>query len=225
MKINIPEQIDLNDVAALSRSLARTRKSGASKFFLELPERDCKNALWAAFRAEVEGRGRKAISDADALRHVSDLALWLLRRHGCPGVMLQGNLGTGKTLLARGFCNLIYRLTSLSSMASDTIEPTLVSAKKVCEQYLRYPADYERLRTARIVIIDDLGEEPKEVVQYGMAYTPVVDLLEERYDRQRCTLVTTNLTGDELTEHYGSRLRDRFREMFECIVFTGPSRR
>lgn len=225
MKITLPEQINLNDVAATSRRLAITQQIGRSKFFIELPERDCKNGIWSAFIAQLRAIGRVANPDPDTLQRISEIAQWLLNPQGKPSLMLQGTMGTGKTLMAKGLGNFIKFVTGFGDSARSTVVPTYVKAKKVCEQFVRYPDDYERLRTTRILIIDDLGEEPSEVLQYGMTYTPMLDLLEERYDMHRCTIVTTNLKGEELEKHYGQRLRDRFREMFETVMFIGPSRR
>jgi DNA replication protein DnaC len=74
-------------------------------------------------------------------------------------------------------------------------------------------------------MIDDIGIEPKEVMDFGTITTPVVDLLEARYNRLKYTFVTTNLTPSELSEKYGPRLADRFREMFHVIGYDHPSYR
>ena len=73
--------------------------------------------------------------------------------------------------------------------------------------------------------IDDLGEEPKEVLSYGNAITPVVDILEDRYRKREITLITTNLDADGIKEKYGVRVADRLREMMMIIPFTNPSYR
>lgn len=83
----------------------------------------------------------------------------------------------------------------------------------------------KKLFTSEMLGIDDLGEEPKEVMSYGMIHTPLIDLICERYNRQLPTVITTNLNTDQLSEKYGKRVGDRFREMVEIITFTNPSYR
>jgi DNA replication protein DnaC len=39
------------------------------------------------------------------------------------------------------------------------------------------------------------------------------------------TFITTNLMPSELSEKYGLRLADRFREMFDVIAYEHPSYR
>ncbi len=64
-----------------------------------------------------------------------------------------------------------------------------------------------------------MGEEPKTVLEYGNAINPIVDLFEERYNRQLFTIITTNLDPNEISEKYGVRIADRFREMLAIVSF------
>jgi DNA replication protein DnaC len=81
--------------------------------------------------------------------------------------------------------------------------------------------------------IDDMGKEPKEVLDYGNVCNPVIDLIEYRYDKQLTTFITTNLPPKSDSEkkivgidtHYGVRIADRFNEMIEKIVFNDGSYR
>lgn len=221
--MKIPEKINLSDCSALSRAIAKTRRTGLVKFRLEASERDCCNGIWSAYSAIVTSNGGTCEMTDDLRQRITEVARWLISEDGKPGLMMLGTLGNGKTTMADAIATLIRYIGDKSESPSDRIDPTFVKAKKVCEQFVRYPDDYEKLRTARILVIDDLGEEAKKVVQYGMAYTPMLDLLEERYDRRRCTIVTTNLSMSDLGEQYGERLRDRFREMYEPVLFTSPS--
>jgi DNA replication protein DnaC len=75
----------------------------------------------------------------------------------------------------------------------------------------------------KLMFIDDLGAERKEIQEYGNVLTPMVDLLEHRYSRRLFTVVTTNLDASQLGEKYGARLRDRFREMFIVVPFSNKS--
>ena len=67
--------------------------------------------------------------------------------------------------------------------------------------------------------IDDLGTEPSEVLDYGNIYTPVIDLLTKRYEEQLFTIITTNLTPQQIRGHYDDRIADRLNEMIKKIVF------
>lgn len=56
-------------------------------------------------------------------------------------------------------------------------------------------------------------------MDYGNVYTPVIDLLTKRYEEQLFTIITTNLTPQQIREHYDDRIADRLNEMVEIIVF------
>ena len=60
--------------------------------------------------------------------------------------------------------------------------------------------------------IDDLGTELSEVMDYGNVYTPVIDLLTKRYEEQLFTIITTNLTPQQIREHYDDRIADHLNE-------------
>lgn len=80
-----------------------------------------------------------------------------------------------------------------------------------------------KLKHVPILIIDDLGEELKEAMVYGTPLYLLREILEARYDSLLFTVVTTNLTPNDLPEHYGWRVVDRFAEMYYTIVHKGPS--
>lgn len=92
-------------------------------------------------------------------------------------------------------------------------------------------SSYEKLYYEELLAIDEVGEEPAEMLVYGMIYTPIRDLLEERYALQKFTIITTNLVENkekkihQIREHYGERVVDRIREMMKLLPFKNKSYR
>lgn len=75
------------------------------------------------------------------------------------------------------------------------------------------------IKVTPLLAIDDMGREATEVLNYGNATSPVIDLLEHRYNNQLFTIITTNKTPRELREKYGARMADRFNEMLHVINY------
>ena len=76
-----------------------------------------------------------------------------------------------------------------------------------------------------LLAIDDLGTEPREVMDYGNIINPTVDILTRRYENQLFTIISTNLTPPDFSQVYGERIADRMREMMEKIPFNNSSYR
>lgn len=130
------------------------------------------------------------------------------------GIMLVGNLGTGKTLIMSAFLNTLEN-------ASNKII-TRFNAKEVFEKLKEKEPDFYKIRP---LFIDDVGKEPNIVNDYGTKIAPISDLFALRYDFGAWTFITTNHGGEELLEKYGSSTIDRFKEMFNIIKLNGESRR
>ena len=80
-------------------------------------------------------------------------------------------------------------------------------------------------KTECALCIEDMGREASEVMSYGNILSPVADIVEQRYADQLFTIITTNLTPEQIKERYGGRVADRFREMLEVITFRHASYR
>lgn len=142
------------------------------------------------------------------------------------GVVLCGTFGNGKTTMMFAVRKAIHHFFErgiISFRDFDSCIP-LLPVKEVLVR-ARDDRGYRDLKTVDILMIDDLGTEPKEVMDYGTISTPIVDILEARYNNMKFTIATTNLTPSELSEKYGPRLADRFREMFDVIGYEHPSYR
>lgn len=180
-------------------------------------------------KSEVMHRGSAIAVDESLKGIIRQAARWLINPDGTPGLMLCGLYGNGKTTLAKAIARLVEYVTERESGYTHRSTMRFVTAKEVCricaasEKYKDQHDLYDGLFSEEMMIIDDLGEEPKEVMVYGMIHTPIIDLLSNRYARQRLTIVTTNLDTDELRDKYGQRIFDRMREMFTTIVFENES--
>ena len=84
------------------------------------------------------------------------------------------------------------------------------------------PEDWNRfetkLRQVPLLVLDDLGTEWPG----GWGMTKVDAIFSERYNRQRSTIVTTNLGGAEMKSRYADRIIDRLRATTHVITCNTP---
>lgn len=181
--------------------------------------------LLSAYKVEVLHRNRKFIFDDATKANVKSLADFLTSDSHKFGFMMIGNCGNGKTTLLYAFQNLLNYLTGHDYIGKE-FGLRIVDAKEIIASV--HDETYKQIKAIRqvpMLAIEDLGRESTEVLDYGNAYSPVIDILEYRYNEQLFTAFTSNLDVDELTNKYGKRIADRFREMFAKIVFKNTTYR
>lgn len=224
-------KIDTLSVGELIQQLGAL-KTTQTRFSIDLPQQQIGDALYAAYAVEVRSRYREVKFDEDTIQHISMAAEWLGDPNGKVGLMLTGLYGNGKTTLMRAICRLINWL--FDSACSNTRKSiSIVNAKAISKIAIDKDSRdaFENLYNEELLAIDEVGEEPAEIINYGMVYTPIRDLLEERYVRQKFTILATNLVQNEqkqifqISDHYGERVVDRLREMMKIVPFHNKSYR
>lgn len=178
--------------------------------------------LAVSYSLEVEYRQRK-LEMTDEIRSCIKQAAHFLVDGSKFGLLLCGTPGNGKTTLMRAICSLISSAEVPCEGIDKTWELIYVSAKDIVRMAKQDERKFNWLSAQRAVAIDDLGEEPVEVLSYGNVLNPVIDFLSYRYDKQLLTIVTSNTPSAKIRERYGDRVADRFNEMMQVIIFTNPS--
>lgn len=202
------------------------QKTSREYFKWPLTQQQAEDLLLAAYMAEVESRNRVYIDDSNTRNNISRIARHLVAPKKF-GLMLAGTCGNGKTSLLNAIQSATNLLNLKYEVRSDKEEKIAISIIDV-KDIIANCKDYQMMEVYKktpYLGIDDMGKEPKEVLDYGNVCNPVIDLIEYRYDKQLTTFITTNLTPDEFKDKYGERITDRFREMIEKIVFNGGSYR
>ena len=159
------------------------------------------------------------IVDDDNIEVATALAAWLARQpHESidvnKGLLIIGNVGTGKTLLLKAVRGAMYHAYRMQF------------GIRSCGQLVRDYTEngYEGIETwmsASHVCFDDLGTE-SEGVHYGKRTNVMSEIIEARYERlnsgQKCwTHLTTNLGTDGLRDKYGARAFSRLRHMCNLL--------
>jgi DNA replication protein DnaC len=126
------------------------------------------------------------------------------------GLWFLGSAGTGKTTLA-----MLISRTALGAGRSVAI----YSLPKLLSRIRRtYDADageqsyselFERLATVDLLHLDDLGAEK----QTDWVLEQLYSLINERYERQRAVIATSNVEPDDLEDQLGTRVVSRLVEM------------
>lgn len=210
------------DVGRLT-SLLLQRKITKPRFRFPLTKEQAYDVLLAAYKAEVEYRHREFIADRHCLASISRLAEVLTSENPKFGIMLCGTLGNGKTTLLYALCSALHYLNALS-LFEENMGIVILGAKDIAAQSKSYER-FREIRSYPMLAIDDMGREPKEVLDFGNVLSPIIDLLEYRYHEQLFTIITTNLNSEEIKERYKARIADRFNEMLEVIIFEDGSYR
>lgn len=130
------------------------------------------------------------------------------------GIMLQGAIGTGKTILLRGFAGVIGKVLDRNFEYYSSFDINRLVIKEGIEKYSKKP-----------LFIDDMGKEQEIIKDFGTDVRPILELFASRYDSGALTFVTTNYSKETFSKKYGSQTVDRFIETFNFIQLGGKSRR
>lgn len=137
------------------------------------------------------------------------------------GILLAGPVGCGKTSILQ----VINRMSGREGLfivksCRDVAYEYMKGGEEAIQKYGRKSFDYNN--DPKSYCFDDLGVE-NSVKFYGNECNVMTDILLTRYDmfvsKEMKTLITTNLTSDEIEDVYGSRVRSRLREMFNLFSF------
>lgn len=179
--------------------------------------------LRECYKIEVESRGFEFKDNKEIAEHLDSTAKWLVGSHKV-GLIIYGTVGNGKTTLIRAIrslINILYR----SAYSSERKGVLTVSALELANIAKEEPKRFEDIKRAELLAIDDVGVEPSVIKSWGNELSPLVDVIYYRYDQQLFTLMTSNLSMDDLEGKYGDRIADRFREMFDRLAFKNKSYR
>ena len=132
------------------------------------------------------------------------------------GLMIRGNVGTGKTVIVKALKELIR--------SKEGKNACFLHSTELQDLYVK--DDQEGIQRAKLrdyTIIDDVGVESTESKLYGNVKEPFNDVFDYRYRNDKITIITTNLPPSEIKNTYGTRIIDRFRECMNDLVLDGKS--
>jgi DNA replication protein DnaC len=160
------------------------------------------NRTFATYRATTEDQ-RTALQFAQWYANTFEEA----RKTG-RSALFSGNPGTGKTHLASAI-----GMEVLSMGKSVMFTTVLRAVRRIKDTWARNGGEAESTAIQAFVypdllILDEVG------IQYGSHAEKVIlfDLLNERYERCKPTILLTNLPIAEAKEYLGERVFDRLRE-------------
>ena len=186
---------------------------------------DAKVYLLAAYQAEVERRHRVFERNEHFDEQLNLIANYLTGESKKFGLMFCGLCGNGKTTWAKALQLLTSGLNLKNPINNLYYVFHLWNAKDLAMRSKGNYNDWRNVMRYQLMIVDDLGTEPREVMEFGNVYTPLIDLITTRYEEQLYTIFTTNLTPAQLEEKYGKRIVDRLNEMVEKVIFENESYR
>ena len=134
------------------------------------------------------------------------------------GLLLFGNCGTGKTLLAK----LMSIFTGIKFY-----EASEIALNYLCDGDDWY-RDFSRAISKEAIVIDDIGAE-RDVKRYGNE-SILIEFLSQRTrlweEFQIPTIITSNFQErNEIAERYGDRIKSRFLGAFQPVKLSGKDRR
>ncbi|OLY91215.1 hypothetical protein SAMN05444008_11289 [Cnuella takakiae] len=139
------------------------------------------------------------------------------------GLFITGNVGVGKTLLMKLFCqNAVRPLRVLSTnIVADTYQEHGIEYLR--NKYCSGPTNYSHSN----ICFDDLGAERIGVKHMGNDINVMEQVILNRYEQGQHNLThfTSNLDAVQIEKLYGTRVRSRLREMVNFFEFGGEDRR
>lgn len=192
---------------------------------LPVDSRAIKNLLFGFFKRDVEKRKNNFTLTEELKRNLSSVGEFLVTEKRYYGLFMPGSVGNGKTTMLKAIRDLLVYLVDKGTInyCEGDKYPRFVTSREMAN-IAKDPNDFRTLKSAKYLLIDDLCEEPVEVVSYGNYIYPFIELLEYRYDQMLPTFISSNFNAESISKKYrNERLQDRMKEMFKIISFVEES--
>ena len=139
--------------------------------------------------------------------------------------LFTGQVGCGKTYLSKNIIN--FTLPRWQTVKVHTFYQEYLSIIG-SSAYDKFDAlkEHNRIMQSQSLLIDDLGDEKPST---EAAHDYFGGLIERRYDylerkgSESRTIITTNLSGNQISNTYGSRVLDRIKHYFVICKFNDVS--
>ena len=131
------------------------------------------------------------------------------------GLFIVGTTGLGKTEI-------------IKAVKDNPLNPIAIYSMIDITDFVKKEGEFNLKIGSRIICLDDLGTEQPTVKYYGTEISWFKDFIENYYLNEQTfnrLIITTNLTGEQIEERYGKRVRSRMREMFNMIAIKGEDLR
>ena len=130
-----------------------------------------------------------------------------------------GTVGTGKSFLSGCIAKeLLSRGHSVIYFSANGLFETLARYSFDTKSKESLYNFYKDLYNCELVIIDDLGTE----VTNSFVTSQLFGILNERHLRQKATIISTNLSLEDLRDRYSDRIFSRITSNYTICKLTGP---
>ena len=99
-------------------------------------------------------------------KQVAIVAHWLCGMSGKNSLLLVGGCGNGKTTFVYAMQNLVNHLGIKNQVTGQNFGISLYNAKDLANICKTHSKDWRSLMDKDILAIDDLGTEPREIIEY-----------------------------------------------------------
>lgn len=137
----------------------------------------------------------------------------------CENLLLYGNTGVGKTFLtnciAKELLDRSYTVVYLTSLKLFDILETYKFDRDLSQAEKNATVSY--ILDSDLLIIDDLGTELNNSFTSSQLYR----CIDTRLNNGRSTIISTNLSFDDLREQYSERIFSRITSNYTLLKITG----
>lgn len=151
---------------------------------------------------------------------ISRIAIYLTTPQKFKGLLLWGNVGSGKTIMLKVIHKFLCDYTTWAN-SGRKFDFIFLSSHDLCKHLIgKHPLNIESIYKLKTLFIDDIGAEDLKYFD-----TMPMAVFIENVDTKKITtiLATTNCNSKLFNESYGLRVADKIKEMFYCIKFPDES--
>lgn len=165
---------------------------------------------------------QSGVSPRNRMRLIRDYCLLYAEKFapGADNLLLQGGTGLGKTFLSASIARVVAKkgfsvayetaVACVSAFESQKFSRGTDEGDAANEQVNRYLG-------CDLMILDDLGTE----MSGGFAPTALYTLINTRLTEGKTTIISTNLTDEELRRRYSGQIASRLEGEYENLKFLG----